>query len=356
MARTLALLALLCVVLAAGAASASAGRVDVGDMLMMDRFRAFQATYNRTYASPEERLRRFEVYRRNVDYIEAMNRRGDLTYELGENQFADLTVQEFRAMYTMPARVDSRPDAWRRRQMITTLAGPVTEDGGSYYSDAWEEAGPTSVDWRSKGAVTPVKDQGGCGCCWAFATVATIEGLHKIKTGQLVSLSEQELVDCDDADDGCGGGLPEIAMEWVAHNGGLTTEANYPYTGKAGKCDRGKASNHAAKIAAAQMVRANSEAELERAVARQPVAVAINAPDSLMFYKSGVYSGPCTAEFDHAVTVVGYGADNKGHKYWIIKNSWAETWGEKGYGRMQRGVAAKEGLCGIATHASYPVM
>lgn len=344
---------LLCAFFLAGA---SGGRVDVGDMLMMDRFRVWQATYNRTYATAEERLRRFEIYRRTVEYIDATNRRGELTYELGENQFTDLTSQEFRARYTMPAWQE-RASRAGLRQLITTRAGPVGEGRNRSYSDDGELEVPNSVDWRTKGAVTPVKDQKDCGGCWAFATVASIEGLHKIKTGHLVSLSEQELLDCDGNDYGCDGGNPGVAMQWVADNGGLTTESDYPYADKKGECNRAKARKHAVKIAGAERVDANSEAALERAVARQPVAVFIDANSgNFMSYKGGVYSGPCGTNLDHVVTLVGYGADDKGRKYWIVRNSWGEPWGEKGYIRMARGVAAREGTCGIAMDASYPVM
>ncbi|CAN6176068.1 unnamed protein product [Urochloa humidicola] len=170
--------ALLCACLLLAAGAASGGRVDVEDMLMMDRFRAWQASYNRSYATAAERLRRFEVYRRNMALIEATNRLG-LSYRLGETPFTDLTADEFRATHTMPRR-----DAARARQLITTRAGPVSEGAGRYWNHTGLEV-PQSVDWRGKGAVTPVKDQKDCSTCWAFAAVATIEGLHKIKTGNL---------------------------------------------------------------------------------------------------------------------------------------------------------------------------
>ncbi|XP_062190209.1 ervatamin-B-like [Phragmites australis] len=349
-------LALLCACLLAGAALG--GRVDVGDMLMMDRFRTWQAEHNRMYATATERLRRFEVYRRNVEYIEATNRRGGLSYELGENQFTDLTSDEFRAMYTMsPGQVVAVREAMQ--QLITTRAGPVGEGRNSNYSDDYVVQVPDSVDWRTKGAVTPVKNQYTCGSCWAFSTVASIEGLHKINTGHLVSLSEQELVDCSHTppNDGCEGGLPSAAMEWIARNGGLTTESDYPYENKQGKCKLDKTRNHAVKIRGGKAVEPNNEDALERAVARQPVTVLINASaGAFQHYKSGVLSGTCDPIYDHAVTAVGYGADAGGRKYWIVKNSWGETWGEKGYVRMERRINAKEGMCGIAIAPHYPVM
>ncbi|KAL6657662.1 hypothetical protein ACP70R_005442 [Stipagrostis hirtigluma subsp. patula] len=337
-------LALLLLLVVAGAVS--------GDMLMRDRFSAWQAAYNRTYATAGERRRRFEVYRRNMEYIEATNRRGGLSYELGENQFADLTGEEFRATYTMPPREAPR-------ELISTLAGAAGEGRNGSYSAAAAGAVPSSIDWRSKGAVTPVKVQMTCGSCWAFATVAAIEGLYKLKTGHLVPLSEQEIVDCDTTppDSGCRGGYPGVAMRWVARNGGLATASEYPYENKQGKCRRGKVRNHTAKIRVGEPVERNNEAALERAVARQPVTVIINA-GGFQFYKGGVLSGACDPrQINHAVTVVGYGADGKqGRKYWIVKNSWGEAWGEKGYVRMERRIKAKEGMCGIATMPHYPVM
>lgn len=201
------------------------------------------------------------------------------------------------------------------------------------------------------------------GSCWAFATVASIEGVHQIKTGRLVSLSEQEIVDCDRGgnDHGCRGGYPRSAMEWVTRNGGLTTESDYPYVGSQRQCMSGKLGHHAARIRGYQAVQRKNEAELERAVAGRPVAVVIDASRAFQFYKRGVFSGPCnTTTVNHAVTVVGYGSAGSdsggGRKYWIVKNSWGQGWGENGYVRMARRVRAREGMCAIAIEPYYPVM
>ncbi|CAL5061818.1 unnamed protein product [Urochloa decumbens] len=358
--QSLAPLLCACLLLAAGAASG--GRVDVEDMLMMDRFRSWQAAYNRSYATAAERLRRFEVYRRNMALIEATNRLG-LSYRLGETPFTDLTSDEFRATHTMPRwRLDAARQQQQQQLIITTRTGPVSEVAGGRY---WNHTGgdvdvPQSVDWRAKGAVTPVKDQKDCNTCWAFAAVAAIEGLHKIKAGKLVSLSEQEIVDCaSPPGSNCNSeGNPGVAMEWVATNGGLTTESDYPYEDREGSCKLDKMRNHVVKISDAEEVEPNNEAALEAAVARQPVAVVVNsAPEIQQHYKSGVFHGPCDPEkTDHAVTVVGYGAEPHGLKYWIVKNSWGDWWGEKGYLRMERRVKDKRGMCGIATFSTFPVM
>ncbi|CAN1229460.1 Senescence-specific cysteine protease SAG39, partial [Linum perenne] len=172
---------------------------------------------------------------------------------------------------------------------------------------------PTTVDWRKNGAVTPIKDQGKCGCCWAFSTVASVEGINQLGNNQ-----------------GCNGGLMDDAFKFIT-------------------------SNHAAQIKGFEDVPPNDEGALVKAVANQPISVAIEASDSsFRFYESGVFSGECGTGLDHGVTVVGYGEEEDGKKYWIVKNSWGEEWGEEGYVRMERDVDAKEGLCGIAMKASYP--
>lgn len=176
--------------------------------------------------------------------------------------------------------------------------------------------------------------------------MAATEGIHQITTGKLVSLAEQELVDCDTkgVDHGCEGGLMEDGFQFIIKNGGITSETKYPYKAADGSCNSGTT----------PMAKINSEVALLKAVAHQPVSVSIDASDSsFMFYSSGIYTGECGTELDHGVTAVGYGRAN-GTDYWLVKNSWGTVWGEKGYVRIQRGIAAKEGLCGIAMDSSYP--
>ena len=195
------------------------------------------------------------------------------------------------------------------------------------------------------------------GCCWAFSAVAAMEGITQLKTGKLVSLSEQELVDYNTSgqDQGCEGGLMDDAFDFILNNKGLTTESNYPYKGVDGTCNSNEESNHAAAITGHEDVPANSESALLKAVASQPISVAIDASGSdFQFYSSGVFTGECGTELDHGVTAVGYGASADGTKYWLVKNSWGTGWGQEGYIMMQRDVDAQEGLCGIAMMASYP--
>uniref|UniRef100_A0A0E0M2X7 Uncharacterized protein n=1 Tax=Oryza punctata TaxID=4537 RepID=A0A0E0M2X7_ORYPU len=329
-----------------GAALASAD-------LMLDRFEQWMIRHGRAYTDAGEKQRRFEVYRRNVELVEKFNSMSN-GYKLADNKFADLTNEEFRSKM-----LGFRPHV-AIPQISNTCSADIAMPG--------ESSGdilPKSVDWRKKGAVVEVKNQGDCGSCWAFSAVAAIEGINKIKNGELVSLSEQELVDCDDEAVGCGGGYMSWAFEFVVGNHGLTTEASYPYHAANGACQAAKLNQSAVSIAGYRNVTPSSEHELARAAAAQPVSVAVDA-GSFMFqlYGSGVYTGPCTADVNHGVTVVGYGeaepttdAGADGEKYWIVKNSWGPEWGDAGYILMQRDVAGvASGLCGIALLPSYPVM
>ncbi|XP_042500740.1 vignain-like [Macadamia integrifolia] len=291
----------------------------------------------------EEKNKRFNVFKENVKGIHEFNKK-DEPYKLRLNKFADMTNHEFRATY-----------AGSKVRHHTMFRGTSGATEGFMYENV---SIPASIDWRTKGAVTPVKDQGQCGSCWAFSTVVGVEGINQIKTKKLTSLSEQQLVDCDTSvNEGCNGGLMDYAYDFIKSNGGLTTEANYPYTAQDGSCDKSKLiSSLKVTIDGYQDVPANNENALMKAVANQPVSVAIEASGfGFQFYSEGVLTGYCGTELDHGVGVVGYGTALDGTKYWIVKNSWGDSWGEKGYIRMARGIKASHGICGIAMEPSYPL-
>ncbi|XP_058103360.1 zingipain-2-like [Magnolia sinica] len=304
---------------------------------MMSRFEQWMAKHGRNYTDAYEKERRFKIYQTNVGFIETFNSQ-NRSYKLIDNKFADLTNEEFRATHM----------GYRSH-----VARPYKVGWFMYENKTWT---PEKMDWRQKGAVTPIKDQGACGSCWAFSAVAAVEGINKIKTGKLVSLSEQELVDCDiSEDDGCNGGFMDYAFKFIERNHGLTTEENYPYEGRDGVCNTKKRRNHAVTISGHEDVPANSEKSLLVAVAHQPVSVAIDGGSTeFQFYSEGVFNGDCTTNLNHGVVAVGYGKGDQ-DKYWLVKNSWGTDWGENGYIRMRRGIKAKEGLCGIAMDASYPL-
>ncbi|KAM7471472.1 hypothetical protein LguiA_009655 [Lonicera macranthoides] len=293
--------------------------------------------------SLDEKRMRFNVFKANIKHVHNTNKM-DKPYKLKLNKFADMTNHEFRSVY-----------AGSKVSHHRMLHGNSRAKGTFMYEKV--DRVPTSVDWRKAGAVTAVKDQGHCGSCWAFSTIVGVEGINQIKTKKLVSLSEQELVDCDTTENqGCNGGLMDIAFDFIKNRGGITTETNYPYKALDGNCDASRENSPAVSIDGHEDVPSNDEDALLKAAANQPISVAIEASGSdFQFYSEGVFTGKCGTELDHGVAIVGYGTTLDGTKYWIVKNSWGPEWGEKGYIRMQRGVSAKEGLCGIAMEASYPI-
>ncbi|XP_042380640.1 thiol protease SEN102-like [Zingiber officinale] len=289
----------------------------------------------------DEKLRRFNVFKQNMKFIDEFNKK-DEPYKLKLNGFADLTNQEFLDLY-----------AGSKIEHHRIHRGEKPEGEFKHgHIDIYKL--PASVDWRTQGAVTPVKDQRQCGSCWAFSVVAAVEGINQIVTRELISLSEQELVDCDTGNMGCNGGWMDKAFRFIKNAGGITTEDTYPYTAQQGpSCN---ASQPVVTIDGYEDVPSNNETALQQAVANQPVSVAIDASGrDFQFYSEGVFTGSCGTSSNHAVAVVGYGETKDGTKYWIVKNSWGTNWGEQGYIRMERGTPKKEGTCGIAMSPSYPI-
>jgi len=318
---------------------AAAPRRLFGEEHYQFHFSAFLSKYSKQYAT-SDLLYRYNIFKANVDKIEQHNRAGK-SYTMGMNKFGDMPFEEFHAKYTGYTPV--KRDYIRSKNTVS-----VGHDH--------KVANPKSVDWRDKGAVTPVKDQGQCGSCWAFSATGSLEGAYFIAFNTSVSLSEQQLVDCSGAqgNQGCNGGLMDQAFEYVMSNGGLTSEDKYPYTAMDGDCMNPLPAS-IASVSKYVDVATNKDAALENAVVIGPVSVAIEADqEAFQFYKSGVFDDDtCGDMLDHGVLAVGYGVDNN-KKYWIVKNSWGADWGDNGYIRMVRSTN-EEGECGINMDPSYPI-
>lgn len=194
------------------------------------------------------------------------------------------------------------------------------------------------------------------GCCWAFSALAAIESALKINNGQLLDLSEQQLVDCDKSNYGCNGGIMDNAFNYIIENRGVAAESSYPFQESDGICNQQQATNTAAQITSYKDVTANDEKELKIAVHQQPVSIAISVGEEFKNYGGGIFSGNCGDQLNHAVTLVGYGQSEEGTKYWLIKNSWGTDWGEKGYIRILRESSDPRGHCQLAANPSYPIV
>jgi len=253
------------------------------------------------------------------------------------NEFGDLTAREFANIYNglnITRRTEKRN-----------------------YVESTRTSFADMLDWRTKGVVTPVKNQGQCGSCWSFSATGSMEAAHFFATGNLVSLSAQNLVDCStkEGNEGCRGGLMDDAFQYVIDNKGIDTEESYPYTATGPNACKFMAADIGATITDFVDVKEGSESDLLDKLQKQPVSVAIDAShNSFQFYNDGVYYEPAcsSTRLDHGVLAVGYGTDDSGADYWIVKNSWGAKWGNKGYINMARN---RNNNCGIATAASIPI-
>ncbi|XP_038624285.1 procathepsin L-like [Tachyglossus aculeatus] len=319
----------------------------LGDSELDKHWELWKNWHQKSYHEAEESWRK-TVWEENLKAIEMHNLEQSLglhTYRLGMNQFGDLTNEEFQKILTGERH-------FSKGKRIN----------GSAFLEANFVQVPTSVDWRDHGYVTPVKNQGHCGSCWAFSTTGALEGQLFQKSGQLVSLSEQNLVDCSwqQGNEGCNGGIVDFAFQYILENRGIDSEDCYPYTAKDTAQCAFKPECATARVTGFVDIPPHSEEALMKAVATVgPVSVAIDAhPTSFRFYQSGIFYEPkCSSErLNHAVLVVGYGYEGKdeaGKKYWIVKNSWGKQWGDHGYVYLSKD---RGNHCGIATTASYPLL
>lgn len=316
----------------------------VNDTELWSHFTQFQERFSKKYSNIQELASRFEIFRTNFHAIVQHNADETQSFTMGVNQFTDLTPQEFKETYI-------------RGGLKTTS----TSFGCSSFSSSASST-PSSIDWRAKGAVTSVKDQGQCGSCWTFSSTGAVEGAWAIAKGQLVDLSEQELVDCATGlsygSYGCNGGEMEGAFKFVIQHGQCSL-SSYPYssgvTKTSGSC---KTCTAVAHISSCYDVKPNDQVSLKAAVAKQPVSIAIEA-DTRYFqsYSGGVLtSTSCGTNLDHGVLIVGYGTEN-GQDYWLVKNSWGTSWGENGYVKIAKSSSTNDpGICGIAMQPSFPVV
>ena len=302
------------------------------------QFNDFKEKFMKKYETFEEMRDRFAVFRDNLRFIRDHNSLSNQTFTLGVNQFTDMTNDEFKSY-------------------VQRFQKPVGSFGCQPFSSNAAGA-PASIDWVAKGAVTSVKDQGQCGSCWTFSSTGCMEGAWAISKGQLIDLSEEELVDCVPARYGgmaCNGGQMDGAFKYIIENGQCSNQ-EYPYTAgvtkTAGTCKKCTPVAHASTC---YDVKANDQLSLKAAVAKQPVSTAVQADQPVFqHYSSGVItSTSCTQNLDHGILIVGYGEEN-GQKYWNVKNSWSSAWGLSGYVKIARSDSTNDaGICGIGMMNSF---
>ena len=312
----------------------------VGYVNEWELFNGFIERFEKKYPTLEDFESRFSIFRSNVKTIISHNMDPQHNFTLGVNAFTDLSPQEFKEKY------------------IGGFVG-VTKSSCKAFTSTNAPAGET-LDWTTKGGVTPVKNQGQCGSCWSFSATGAMEGAWFVHSGKLVSLSEEQLVECSKryGNLACNGGMMDNAFQYAIDNG-MCSEAAYPYTSGAGAVGTCKTTCQVVvTMSSCADVAPNNQVVLKTAVSMAPVSIAIEA-DTAVFqsYSGGVItSTKCGTTLDHGVLIAGYGVDN-GIKYWLVKNSWGVDWGENGYVKIERSDSTDDkGICGIAMEASFPIV
>ena len=346
-----------------------------------DKYDSWINKYNIRIENDDHYNSMFSTWVKNDKYIDEVNAK-NLTYSLGHNEYSGMNIEEFREHFSIGSHkkiLDINVKKIKKDvDEVKCILGCVHDKEqnkkiekircvSSCINDEELTAVSSSVDWVSKGAVTPVKNQGQCGSCWSFSTTGALEGAYFIKTGKLDSFSEQQLVDCDNLknggkDHGCNGGLMDNAFNWIKSNDGLCSEKDYPYvsgtTKKAGSCDSTCSTVSDSDVTSYIDVSPNSDSNMMSALEKQPISVAIQADQKdFQLYKSGVFTGDCGTKLDHGVLLVGYGSEEDGD-YYLIKNSWGTTWGSDGYIKIGRGenFNGGKGQCGVLMQGSYPLL
>lgn len=295
--------------------------------------------FQKTYSSSPEYWNHYYSFHNNMQKITNHNN-ANHSWKMGVNKFTDLSPFEFKNTY-----LKAKPP----KPYLYPPSAPPNPNLNI-------ESLPDAVDWRDKNLVTPIKDQGQCGSCWAFSAVGAMEGAQAKKSGVLTSLSEQNLVDCagNFGCEGCEGGWMSAAMEYVHYNHGLDTENAYPYTAVDGDCVYNPNVSGTTVQSVVNLTAGDTDALLHAVATVGPVSVAIDAESDFQSYESGIYtSTDCSKDYlDHGVLVVGYGANDQG-KYYIVKNSWGTSWGMDGYIYWNRDIP---NMCGIAQVVSYPLL
>jgi C1A family cysteine protease len=324
---------------------------------LIDRFRDWVDDYKILIKNDDHEMIVFEKWAHNDKYIEDFNSK-NYTFILGHNQFSGMDSNEFSAYLGYS----------KKYEPLNNLRGnDIKIDSSIDGAFASFASLPLSVDWVENGAVTDVKDQGQCGSCWSFSTTGSLEGAYYIKYGELISFSEQQLVDCDNLknggrDHGCNGGLMDNAYSWISKNGGLCSESSYPYISgtkkTSGTCMKTCSLIDGSIIDSFVDVTPNSDIAMMSALVNQPVSIAIEADQKeFQLYKSGIFTGSCGTNLDHGVLLVGYGTFED-DDYYLVKNSWGTTWGADGYIYLGRGSQYNDGAgqCGLLMEGSYPVL